>query len=156
MSMTGYFVAVPQPALETVRENPEDISDFLFETHAESALDIGKAWHGIHFLLTESAGSGTGPLANVVYGLTPLDEEMSYGPVLATDATDVPAIAAALAAVADDALRLCFDRQAMGDIYPNDWDEPDALDWLMENLQALRRFYADAAAAHLAVIMWVG
>jgi hypothetical protein len=41
----------------------------------------------------------------------------------------------------------------MDDIYPNCWDEPDALDWLMEHLQALRAFYRDAAAAGRAVVM---
>lgn len=153
MSMNGYFVAVPQPELDALRQDPEDVSTFLYETHADHALDVGKAWHGIHFLLTGTVGGGSGPLDTVVYGRTPLDEEMQYGAVMATDAADVPAIAAALAAAPDAALRQRFDPDAMDDIYPSAWDEPDALDWLMENLQALRAFYRDAAAAHHAVVI---
>lgn len=153
MSMTGYFVAVPQAELNALRQDPEDASTFLYETHADDALDVGKAWHGIHFLLTGTVGGGSGPLDTVVYGRTPLDEEMQYGTVMATDAADVPAIAAALAAVPDEALRQRFDPSGMDDIYPNCWDEPDALDWLMEHLQALKAFYRDAAAAGRAVVM---
>ena len=158
MSMIGHFLALPQATLDDLREDPEQVPTFLFETHADAALNVEKTWHGIHFLLNGTVAGGSGPLANVVFGRTPVgdDDEMGYGPAMATDAADVPAIAAALAAVTDDQLRQRFDADAMADIYPNIWDEDDALDWLMDYVAPLRAFYDDAAGRGQAVISWLG
>jgi hypothetical protein len=157
MSMIGHFLAVPQAELDALRDEPEQVGEALFTTHAEDAVDVEKAWHGIHFLLTGDVAPGKGPLANVVFGRTPIgDEDLGYGPALATDAADVPAIAAALAALTDDELRARFDPAAMDDIYPNIWDEGDqARDYLIDYLQDVRAFYRDAAAQGHAVITWL-
>lgn len=157
MSMIGRFLAVPQAELDALRDAPEQIDEVLFVTHEEDAVHVEKAWHGIHFLLTGDVVPGTGPLANVVFGRSPVgDEDLGYGPALATDAAAVPAIAAALEAVTDDQLRARFDPDAMDEIYPNIWDEGDeALDYLIHHLQQVRAFYRNAAAQGHAVITWL-
>ena len=158
MSMIGHFLAVPQGELDALRADPEQVSEALFTTHEEDAVDVEKAWHGIHFLLTGKVVPGDGPLDNVVFGRAPVgDEDLGYGPAMATDAADVPAVAAALEAVTDDELRARFDPEAMDEIYPNIWDEGDeALDYLIDNLQEVRAFYRNAAAQGHAVITWLG
>lgn len=156
MSMIGQFLALPQSELDALRRAPQDLENVMFDAHGDSVVDVDKAWHGIHFLLNGTVGGGTAPLAHVLYGRTPLDEDMTYGPVMATDAADVPAIAAALAAVPDETLRERFKPEAMDDIYPHSWEEADALDWLIDHLQALRAFYREAAAANQAVLIWLG
>ncbi|GGB99060.1 YfbM family protein [Pseudoduganella buxea] len=156
MSMIGSFLALPQTELAALRDEPERIHDVL-DSHENDVVDVDKAWHGIHFLLTGTVAAGAGPLANVVFGRVPVgDEDVGYGPAMATDAADVPAIAAALASVTDETLRTRFAPDAMAEIYPNIWDEGDeALDYLLENLDTLRTFYRDAAAGGLAVITWL-
>lgn len=158
MSMIGHFLAVPQAELDALRDDPQQVEEALFSTHEDDDVAVEKAWHGIHFLLTGEVASGPWPLANVVFGRTPIgDEDLGYGPAMATDAADVPAIAAALAALADDELRARFDPDAMDEIYPNIWDEGDeALEYLMHHLQHVRAFYRDAAAQGKAVITWLG
>lgn len=158
MSMIGHFLAVPQTELEALRADPEQIDEFLFTEHEDDALDIEKAWHGIHFLLTSQVGPAAGPLGHVVFGQAPISEEdLGYGPAMGTDAADVAAIAAALDGVTDDELRARFDPAAMDEVYPNIWDEGDeAMDYLATHLQSLRAFYRDAAARGHAVITWLG
>jgi hypothetical protein len=157
MSMIGHLLAVAQAELDALRGAPEQINEMLFDTRVEDSLRIEKAWHGIHFLLTGTVATGTGPLANVIFGRTPVGEDLGYGPALATDAADVPAIAAALSAITDDELRRRFDPDAMDEIYPNIWDEgDDALDYLLGHLQELRTFYRHATANSAAVITWLG
>ena len=157
MSMIGHYLAVPQSRLDALREEPDQIDEFLSGPDAGEAVDIEKAWHGLHFLLTGSVAAGTGPLANVVFGREPIGDDLGYGPAMVTDADAVQAVASALAAVTDDRLRARFDPDAMDEIYPNIWDEGDeALDYLLDHLQALRAFYRDAAASGHAVITWLG
>jgi hypothetical protein len=67
MSMIGNFLAVSAAKVEELMKNPEDIAAFLEEI-TESVednrdfLDVDKAWHGIHFLLTGSTWEGEAPL----------------------------------------------------------------------------------------------
>ncbi|GGX86194.1 DUF1877 family protein [Massilia dura] len=158
MSMIGRFLAVPQSELDALRAAPGKITELLFDTRYDDALRVEKAWHGIHYLLTGTVAAGKWPLANVIFGRTPIGEEdLGYGPALGTDAADVPAISAALEAITDTELRARFDPDSMDEIYPNIWDEGDeALDYLIEHLQNLRGFYRDAAANAHAVITWLG
>lgn len=158
MSMIGHFLSVPQAELDALRADPEQVQEALFTTHEDDDVNVEKAWHGIHFLLTGKIVPGEGPLDHVVFGHAPIGEEdLGYGPAMASDAADVADIAAALEAVTDDELRTRFDPDAMDEIYPNIWDEGDgALDYLMEHLQEVRAFYRNAAAQGHAVITWLG
>jgi hypothetical protein len=107
--------------------------------------DLDKSWHGIHYLLTGTAGeSGTLLEFLVAGGTTVGDEDMAYGPPRVFTSAETRAIAAALAAVTDEDLRSRFSPEAMmrAEIYPEIWDrdpeDDDTLGYLMEYVAVLR------------------
>src|SRR5262245_17894050 len=86
MSMIGNFLAISKEQLVSLIAIPESIDSFVFPQDDygihEDVLDIGKAWHGIHFLLTGSTWHGDPPLSWVVMGGVPIGPDIfGYGPV---------------------------------------------------------------------------
>ena len=76
--------------------------EFDFDAAAKSGryLDIGKFWHGLHFLLTGDfemdATRVPPPLGNVVLGGTPTKWEATYGMVRSLTPEEVKEVASAL------------------------------------------------------------
>jgi hypothetical protein len=95
-------------------------------------VDLDKAWHGAHWLLTGSVWEGDWPLSFILKGGTDLDYD---GPWNSPPRTFTPAetreIADALARVSEDELRARFkpDEMMQAEIYPEIWDrEPDGVE----------------------------
>jgi hypothetical protein len=159
MSMIGNFLSIPQEELDALYRDPEQIGTAIYETYRDKTIDVDKAWHGIHFLLTGEQYGGEPPLANVVMGLEPIgDENIGYGPAMGTPAQDVKKIAAALDSITEEEFRFKFDPVALkeADIYPEIWDEGKvALDYLTTYFKKLQEFYKSAAAHGHAVITFI-
>lgn len=72
--------------------------------------------------------------------------------------TDVQELSAALRALSDSALRSALNPSRMDEmqVFPGHWEEePDLLDeYILPNLHRLRDFYAAAASAGQAVVVW--
>jgi hypothetical protein len=121
------------------------------------ALDIDKAWHGVHFLLTGTAEEAPGPLGQVVLGGTEIGEDIGHGPAryLLPDAVDT--VATALEAASSDELRRRYDAAALeaAEIYPGGWNEPDKVDWVLEAFEDVRRFYRAAARRKSGVLVFL-
>jgi len=126
----------------------------------EDRVDLDKAWHGIHFLLTGTAWGGTPPLSYLVVGgenVCPVD--MGYGPVRLLRPPEVRAFAKALAGLDEGTLRSRFDPARMRelDIYPEIWDRPDELEdslaYLLDNFAMLRDFVGRASEAGRALLI---
>ncbi|HEY9107898.1 MAG TPA: YfbM family protein [Roseateles sp.] len=165
MGMVGCFVPVTDATLERLRSGEESIEEFLYpddgESEPEGYVDLDKAWHGIHYLLTGEADGGTPPLALAVFGGEEFGPEIGYGPARFLTATQAAEVAEALEATSVDALTARFDAQDMEQkqIYPDViWmrDGTEALDYLLDNYQQLVTFYRAAAARGDAVIQWLG
>src|SRR5262249_14637966 len=108
-------------------------------------VDLDKAWHGIHYLLTGTAWEGDPPLNFLVKGGREIgDDEIGLGPPRSLTSRETREIASALAALRDDELRARFAPGEMMqlEIYPEIWDrdpaEEDTLGYLMEYLGQLR------------------
>jgi len=159
MSMIGSFLAIPQAELDALYVNPESVPTILYETHKSEIVNIDKAWHGIHFMLTGEQYGGNGPLAKVIMGGVPIGEEdVGYGPARGMSASEVKEVAAALSGVSEEMFRAKFNQAAMNDadIYPQIWDESnEALDYIAENFCEAKRFYEAAASDGMAVILFV-
>jgi hypothetical protein len=158
--MIGSFLAITQEELDSLLESPEDISEFLNETHEEKVIDIDKTWHGIHFMLTGNQYGGDGPLANVIFGAQEIgDEDVGYGPALGTPASTVKGIAAAFCSISEAEFKEKFNPSALSkaDIYPQIWDEGnEALEqYLLPYFRELQQFYKNAAENNLAVITFL-
>jgi hypothetical protein len=79
MSMICTLRRTSDARLEALMSDPETISDYLDgdpddavdSGEAYADLDLDKAWHGLHFLLTGTAWEGTPPLDFIVVCIAP-------------------------------------------------------------------------------------
>jgi hypothetical protein len=165
MSMVGGYVRLEEAELKRVLGgDPAQLPDFLFSDRfddSELRLDIDKTWHIIHFLLNGDPWQGDGALGALVLGGTEIGdgEEMGYGPARYLLPDEVAEVAAALAPIPAATLLSRFDAAAVAraKIYPEDsWSggEEDQ-DYIAENFEALKRFFAAAAQAKHAMILWL-
>ncbi|RTL42213.1 MAG: DUF1877 family protein [Rhodocyclaceae bacterium] len=159
MSMIGNLLALPQTELDALYTNPESVPMVLYETRASEAVDLDKAWHGIHFMLTGEQYGGAGPLAQFIMGGVPIGEEdVGYGPARGMSASDVKEVAAALGQISETDFRDRFDPAALSnaDIYPRIWEDGDsALNYITDNFLEAKRFYETAANKELAAILFI-
>lgn len=122
-----------------------------------SLLEIDKAWHGVHYLLTGSAQDAEGPLGQAILGGTEIGDDGGYGPARYLLPEEVKGVAIALENVADDQLRNRYDAAALSaaNVYPGGWDDPDNLEWLLEAVGKLQSFYRGAAANGSAALLFI-
>lgn len=164
MGMIGCFAAVAPQTLDRLRRDPASIEEYLYpddgEAEPPNSIDVDKAWHGIHYLLTGQAEGGAEPLSLAVFGGEEFGPEVGYGPARFLSASQVAAVDAAMAALSLVDLEGRFDPKDMEakDIYPDAiWvrDGREAFDYLADNYQQLVTFYRDAASRGDAVIQWL-
>ena len=135
-----------------------DLVDELLDSDDPDALDLDKAWHGVHWLLTGSVDLTDDLAAQALLGGEPVGEEVGYGPVRLLDPGRVAALDRLLEGTDVETLRSRVDPAEMdrAGVYPGVWDEPDIFDsFLAPALAELRTFYARASAAGQAVIQAV-
>jgi hypothetical protein len=91
------------------------------------SVHLEKAWHGLHFLLTGSAGESGVPLGFLLEGGQEVGEDDGYGAPRLFQPGEVQQINAALAPISDDELWGRFDPELMEaeSIYPGIWDEEE-------------------------------
>lgn len=160
MSMIGNFMQVTPAQLEAMRQDPSLVEEALYPDRPQESLgiDVDKAWHGIHFLLTGEAWEGAGPAAMAVLGGTEIGDDVGYGPARYLTPDEVREVAAALAPItaADLGTRFDADALAKADIYPNIWGEGDeAATYLTEYYDELRSYYLDAASKGNAMLKYL-
>lgn len=133
MSMIGNFLLVKDAEIDDLLRSPEGIHALL-EARAHGAgesedyVDVEKAWHGLHFLLTGTAWEGEAPLNFIVSGGASIgDEDVGYGPARALRSHEVVALADALGKIPAGALVDRYDGQKMDslEIYPRGWTQYD-------------------------------
>ena len=145
------------PAEVLALERDPDLAAHLLVDGPDAVLlDLGTAWHGVHFLLNASAFGGAGPAFDAVLGGVQVGDDSSYEPVRLLDRAAVAAVAAHLAAHGPGELTPRFTHRALrqAEIYPDAaWREPDALTaFLLPALAALTALFAQAAADGDAVL----
>jgi len=80
MSMIGNFLQVPPDKLAALIDDPAQVVSFVYpgQGQHEDCMDVDKAWHGTHYLLTGDAWGGQPPLANVVLGGAEIGDDHVY------------------------------------------------------------------------------
>lgn len=143
-------------------EDPDGCIDRLTGDGPEDParrLDLDKAWHAIHWLLTGSIRPDESLAAAAIMGGEPVGADLGYGPARLLAAEQVQAVSRVLQDLSATALRFRFDPDAMAaaGVYPPDiWAEPDVWsEYLAPNIEALRAFYRDAAEAGRPVLQSV-
>ncbi len=159
MSMIGNFATAADATIEALLAEPEGIDAFLYpddEAKAPPHLDVAKAWHAIHFLLTGDAWGGEPPLDFIASGGAPIGEvDVGYGPARAFTSAEVAAIAVALAPITEEALCARWDPSAIraAEIYAVDPDEEGG--YVGGAFESLKAFVAAAARDRLGMIVYV-
>ncbi|MFC0581426.1 YfbM family protein [Micrococcoides hystricis] len=139
--------------------DPEAYFSFIEEDHSEHAIDLDKAWQGIHWLLTGSAGPTDTAESLAIYGWEAgelLEIDAGYGQPALLWPDRVQDVNAALQRLTDQELQQRFNPEQMSNspLYPDLWDEEDIFEtYLLPYAQQLRKFYAAAARNRQAVVM---
>jgi hypothetical protein len=138
--------------LEPLERDPDVAATLIADGEP---LDLGKAWHAIHFLLSGSAWGGSPPLYDAVLGGTPLGDPTSYEPVRFVSPAEVQAVAAALPTPEQLTPRFTHKALRQAEVYPDaQWDEADALTaFVLPAYDRLVQLFTDAAAAGDAVLI---
>jgi len=123
MSMIGYFFLVSDEEVREAKSTPESVErliDAAFGDREGDLVDVDKAWHCLHFLLTGTAWEGEPPLDFIVRGGIEVGDDAGYGPARAFGSGELRAIADALDKLPPDALVARFDAAKMDqlEIYP--------------------------------------
>ncbi|MGO1073848.1 YfbM family protein [Lysobacter sp. CA199] len=160
MGMAACFAAVTPATAERLTSNPDQVEEYLFPDggEPENYIDVDKAWHGIHYLLTGSADESVPPLSWAVMGGTEIGEDIGYGPARILTTEQVKQIAEALPN--EDDFKAAYAPEAMeaAQIYPDViWvrDGQESLDYLVENYRELVAFYRAAATRGDGAILWL-
>jgi hypothetical protein len=166
MSMIGNFRALPDEELQALFANPSRVEQLLYESFfgggsngKADELDVDKAWHGLHFLITGSAWEGPFPLNFMVAGGEEVGDDLGYGPARGLTSADVQTIDAALQALAPDELGQRFDAERMTElqIYPDGWShDPDGeREYLLDFYRDLRAFVRRTAEQGHALLVYL-
>jgi hypothetical protein len=125
----------------------------------DTQVDLDKAWHGIHYLLTGSVDANGTLASKVIMGGESIGpDDIGYGPAQLLKPDEVKAIAQLLEQTTPDMLRKRFKPKEMTrlDVYPGviwERDGDEALKWVLESYQNLVAFYRRAAYRGQAVII---
>lgn len=160
MSMVLSFRSVSPEEIKRIEESPETIIEIIYpEDELERAeenkrqLYIDKAWHGIHYLISEENLKGEykagTPLSNVIMGGKEIGEDVGYGPAHLILPEDVKDSSEALQKITGPDLQKAFKPEDMEnkEIYPDIWvrDGEEALQYLLFYFVKLRDYYKDTA-----------
>ncbi|MEH2174352.1 YfbM family protein [Nostoc sp.] len=168
--MIGHYRRIPPNRLTELQNNPESIVTFLFpgdevDEVSESDgryLNIDKAWHGLHFLLTGSALPNDSPLTNVVMGGTPLGDpenpDFDFGPARFLSPQEVQEVAKELSEISKIDLEARFDPSVLlkADVYPHIWQEgKEALEYITDYYIYVVEFFQEAAKCGDVVLLYI-
>jgi len=164
MSMIAALRRLSDSDLSHLQQKPELVADYLAEVPLDgfgpfADLDIDKAWHAIHFLLTGTAWDGEPPLNFLAIGGTEIGDDLGYGPARGLAASQVRELATALDALPADILLERFNPAAFtaADIYPDIWDrspeDDDTRGYVERYYDELRTFVLDAGTKGEALLI---
>jgi hypothetical protein len=111
------------------------------------SMDIDKAWHGLHYLLTGTAWTGDPPLNFILAGGTEATDNEGRTTRLYSS-SQLREINRALKSVDRPQLQAAYDAAAMMslDIYPGIWArDAHAFEYCVDHFSALKRFVSKAA-----------
>lgn len=146
--------------------NPDGIFDFIdHEVPQNQELDLDKAWHGIHFMLTGSAWEGEEPLAYLLTGGNYIGNEeehdVGYGPARALTDSEVKQFAQALDKITQAEFQARYNSAQMDalEIYPSGWSqEPnpqEMIKWMTRGFVQLKEFVRGAAAESSGLLVYL-
>ena len=165
MGLIACFRSLSEADVNMVRSGSELLENYLVAKEPLDGfgpfrdIDIDKAWHGIHFLLTGTTWEGSFPENFICCGGTALCEGNGYGSARVFDSKEAFEISKLLRETSNEDLAARYDpaRMERNEIYPSIWDAEgeEGLIYLQEYFTDLRTFFQGAADKDESVIIWV-
>ena len=171
-TLREFFEEVSGPSLPVRQVKPKGILGFLLkltpitisevvpasereavperEPSPDRSIEIGKAWHGLHFLFTGTSDGGEEPACYLSSGGEPLDDD-GYARALRPNQTK--RFGDFLGRFTPEHLTRRYDPERMDKlrIYPEGWmtrtENPHTTEWLLESFADVRTFVTKAANA---------
>ena len=151
--MRMLYLRVAPADLEELERDP-DVAGLWFADR-DDVLDLGAAWHAIHFLLNGSAWGGQPPLFDAVLGGLAIGDPSTYEPIRFVSPSEVAAVRAVLPRSEDLTLRFTHRALRQAEVYPDGaWDQPDVLTALvLPAYQQLSSLFSAAAESGDAILI---
>ncbi|MGI4760735.1 MAG: YfbM family protein [Janthinobacterium lividum] len=162
--MTGILRQLDEKKLEAFLSKPDEVLDFVdSDVPATDELDIEKAWHGLHFMLTGTAWEGVEPVCYLLSGGEQIGNEeehdVGYGPARGIRASKVQNFANAISVITEQNFANLYDGQKMAalELYPRGWEEEPAemQNWLTSSFNSLQEFVKQAAQKKKALLIYL-
>lgn len=131
----------------------------LFLDPERSNLDLDKAWHAIHFLLSGNAFEADGPSGYLMMGGRPLGQvHHDYGPARALSPEEVKALYSVMQSMSDQDLQRRYRVEKMKEIYPGYW-EPELngedFPYLLHYFRTLKEYLSKLVEAHKGAVVFL-
>lgn len=167
MGMIGFLFRVTTKELDEILED-SSILERKFDSawdgnNADNILDIDKSWEGMFYLLTgctlAQIEEAKPPLSWILFSGQLVDEQqdMGYGPAHYISAEQVGRFNKALDGVSREDLQRKYDGKKMDQagIYPEVWEQPESLEYVLGTFERLKDFYKIAEKEKMAVITFI-
>lgn len=167
MSLLGHLYLLPDASIQALLADPSAVFatiDRAYNQPEAGFVDLDKAWHCLHYLLTGSAEGGEPPLNFILNGGTPVGEEdVGHGPARVFRPLEVAAVADALSRLGVASLMPRFDKKKLEKlaIYPGGWSELNLrsdyeLGYYFGPFNELKRVTQRAKDEGLGMMVWIG
>ncbi len=167
MSLLGHVYLLPDARLQALLAEPSSVTAAIDRAYNEPEggfVDLDKAWHCLHYLLTGSAQGGDPPLNFILNGGTPVGaEDVGHGPARVFLPREVAVVSDALSHVSAASLMPRFDLKKLEKlaVYPGGWSELNLrsdyeLGYYFGPLEELKRVLGRAKVEQLGMMVWIG
>jgi hypothetical protein len=166
MGMIGNLFRVTAKDLKEILNDSSLLENKVYSDGNDSMndlLDIDKSWEAIFYLLTghpvAEIEEAKPPLSWTLFSGQLVDEnqDMGYGPAHYLTPEQVKQLNQELDKISIETLRKKYDGKQMNDegVYPEIWDEPESVDYVLENFEQLKEFYRTAERQNMGVITFI-
>lgn len=166
MGIIQQYLRIDQITLMRYLDNSQLLEDDLFSTsnsEKTNLLDIGKSWDGLFYVVTGEPLNNykqvSPPLQWLVFGPNILDveQDMGYGPAKYLTSPQTKELFKALNDISESSLSDRFNAEKMNEegVYPEFWEDPEALNYLIQEFRKLKEFLQIAVAENQAVITFL-
>jgi hypothetical protein len=166
MSLIGHVYLLSAERVQSLLSDPSlvvPIIDGAYNDPVAGFVDLDKAWHCLHYLLTGSAIGGAAPLNFILNGGQPLgDEDLGRGPARVFRPLETAAVADALAPLSTQQLMARFDLKKLEKlgVYPGGWPELNLrsdydLGYYFGPFEELKRVTQRAKDERQGMLVWI-
>jgi hypothetical protein len=158
--MNGMYACLTKEETVKAFSDPEILEEIIDNDGEErGSLDIGKSWHGIHFVLNGDPWKGNPPLSNVVLGGKEVGEDLGYGAPRLLKPEEVKEVATALEKINEKEFSDLFKQRKFAGadiyVYSQHAGDEDILGELCMYYMEVKQFFKEAADGGKGILLYL-